>query len=142
MGIRKQEFYEGAAIYTLLRASRELKVSYRAPFFLLSGARSIYLKYSTGKRSPWAFTFAASEQAVLAIEAKNRLVGLGLVCGAEGIVSMPFSDYQLIAVQRQSSLRVACSRSHGSHFSVVGPDGVLPRKIPSSDWTNLLRGEL
>lgn len=139
MGIRKQEFYEGAAIYSLLRASGQLKIAYRAPFFVLSESRSVYLKYSTAKRSPWAFTFAPGEQATLQAESESHQVAIALICGAEGVVCLPYSDYQLVAAQRFTSVRVACRRLHGRHFTVLGPDGELTRKIPSSDWPNLLR---
>lgn len=55
MGIQKQEFYEGAAMHRLVRASAGVRISYLAPFFILDDRLQIHLKYSARARSPWGF---------------------------------------------------------------------------------------
>jgi hypothetical protein len=52
VAIRKQEFYEGAALHLLARTGGITSVRYEAPFFLVNQL-SVLLKYSTRARSPW-----------------------------------------------------------------------------------------
>jgi hypothetical protein len=56
MGIKKQEFYEGAALHILAQAGTIRSITYAAPFFTLNEELLVLLKYSTKGRSPWAFT--------------------------------------------------------------------------------------
>lgn len=65
MAIKKQEFYEGAALHLLVRSGGIMSIRYEAPFFLLNDNVLIYLKYSTKGRSPWGFTFTTDEQIAL-----------------------------------------------------------------------------
>jgi site-specific DNA-cytosine methylase len=55
--IRKQEFYEGAALHLAARTGRVRSLRYEQPFFRFNETLAVMLKYSTGVRSPWAFTF-------------------------------------------------------------------------------------
>jgi hypothetical protein len=137
MGIQKQEFYEGAALHALLRSGMGVHVSYQPPFFLIDGIL-IHLKYSTGIRSPWGFTFTAGEQQLLHGKARELPVTIGLICGSDGIAALPFASYASIAAIRGLALRISCSRQHRGHFTISGPDGTLARKVPPSDWDNLL----
>jgi hypothetical protein len=51
MAIRKQEFYEGAALHILARAGSITSVQYLPPLFVLNGKLLVLLKYSTKGRS-------------------------------------------------------------------------------------------
>jgi len=55
LAIKKQEFYEGAALHLLARSGRLSSVRYAAPFFLLNNELTVLLKYSTKGRSPWVY---------------------------------------------------------------------------------------
>jgi hypothetical protein len=88
MAIKKQEFYEGAALYLLARTGGIGGIRYEAPFFLLNDDLWVYLKYSTKNRSPWGFTFTTDEQVVLQRNGTEFKVVIGLVCGADGTVSI------------------------------------------------------
>jgi hypothetical protein len=55
MAIKKQEFYEGAALYLLARSGLVTGIRVEPPFFVLNNSVSVLLKYTTGKRSPWGF---------------------------------------------------------------------------------------
>lgn len=138
MAIKKQEFYEGAALHTLLRAREPNTIRYESPFFLLNDKFRVYLKYSTRVRSPWGFTFAADEQVLLHNLEYGAETIVGLICGGDGIAAISSSDYRSIAAPRQSAIHVACYRRHGEHYEVNGPDGSLPRKIAPSVWQRLL----
>ena len=52
MGIKKQEFHEGAALHLLTRSGEITSLKYGPPFFLVNNNLLIHLKYSTRGRSP------------------------------------------------------------------------------------------
>jgi hypothetical protein len=138
MGILKQEFYEGAALHQIVRYCDGVRITYAAPFFVLNDQVRLHLKYSTGVRSPWGFTFPPDEQSLLYERADNQPLVMGLICAADGIVALPFEHYVKIASKRTTAVRVSCCRRHREHFEISGPDGKLPGKIPSSNWQRLL----
>jgi len=75
MAIKKQEFYEGAALHLLARAGKISSLLYEAPFFYFNGHLTVLLKYSTRVRGPWGFTFNPDEQLRLQTAAsKSRTV--------------------------------------------------------------------
>lgn len=137
MGIRKQEFYEGAAIHMLVPSSNDVRLRYEPPFFVVNNRIRLYLKYSTGVRSPWGFTFAAEEQVLLHNVDYGKETLVGLICGGDGVAAITCIDYRGIAQPRRAAIRVSCHRKHGEHYEVKGPDGVLDRKVPPSAWRRL-----
>lgn len=88
MGILKQEFYEGAALHQIVRYCDGVRITYAAPFFVLNDQVRLHLKYSTGVRSPWGFTFPPDEQSLLYERADNQPLVMGLICAADGIVAL------------------------------------------------------
>jgi hypothetical protein len=138
MSIQKQEFYEGAALHQLIRGSSGASVAYAPPLFIFDERLQVHLKYSTAKRSPWNFTFVPDEQVLLHARAEIIPLVIGLICGADGIAALPYSDYVCIASMRDAALRVSCRRNHRERFEISGPDGTLPGKVAPADWSNLL----
>lgn len=138
MAIKKQEFYEGAALYLLARSSGIASFRYESPFFLLNDRLWVYLKYSTKGRSPWGFTFMPDEQVLLQARASEADVIIGLICGADGVAALKFDAYCGVAAQRKSAIHIACYRAHGEHYEVKGPDGTLDGKIAPSNWQRIL----
>ena len=138
MAIKKQEFYEGAALHLLARTSGIASVRYEAPFFLLNDYLLVYLKYSTRGRSPWGFTFMPEEQVLLQLKASTFNVLIGLICGADGVAALRFDAYRSVAAVRNSAVHVSCYRQHGEHYEINGPDGRLDEKIPPSNWRKIL----
>lgn len=138
MGIKKQEFYEGAALHLLARTGAIKTLGYDAPFFLLNGSLLIYLKYSARSRSPWGFTFMPDEQALLNTKVSKSKVVIGLICGADGVAALSHDAYFSVAALRKSAVHVACYRRHGEHYEVNGPDGTLDKKIAPSNWRRIL----
>jgi hypothetical protein len=138
MGIKKQEFYEGAALHRLARSGRIASVRYEAPFFHFNGDLRVLLKYSTRSRSPWGFTFTADEQLELELASSASQVIIGLVCGVDGIAAFHYDAYLRIAPIRRAAIHISCYRRHGEHYEVNGPDGTLARKVPPSDWRRIL----
>lgn len=138
MAIKKQEFYEGAALHLLARAGRITSVAYKAPFFLLNDRLLIHLKYCTRKRSPWGFTFTPEEQVLLEKSASELEIVIALICGADGVAAFSYDDYLQVASPRKSAVHIACYRQHREHYEVNGPDGKLQGKISPSNWQKIL----
>lgn len=138
MAIKKQEFYEGAALHLLARSGGIASLRYESPFFLLNDRLWVYLKYSTKGRSPWGFTFMPDEQALLRIRASEAEVVIGLICGADGVAAFNYDEYRSVAALRKSAIRIACFRTHGKHYAIKGPDGTLDGKVAPSNWQRIL----
>jgi hypothetical protein len=142
MTIKKQEFYEGAALHVLARGGKITNIQYETPFFRLNNDLLVYLKYCTKSRSPWGFTFTAAEQSLLHSRSGGRRVVIGLICGADGVAAFTYDAYLTLAAPRNSSVHIACYRQHGKHYQVNGPDGRLVAKIPPSNWERILMHEV
>jgi hypothetical protein len=138
MGIKKQEFYEGAALHLLARAGGIDSIRYEAPFFLLNDHMLVLLKYSTKGRSPWGFTFTRDEQSILQKKSSQFSVVIGLVCGADGVVALTYDTLLSIAAPRESAVHIACYRQYSEHYEVNGPDGTAGRKVAPSNWLKIL----
>jgi hypothetical protein len=138
MAIKKQEFYEGAALHLLARTGGITSIRYEAPFFLLNDFLLVYLKYSTRGRSPWGFTFTTDEQVALESRASQLKIVIGLVCGADGVMAFTYDAYRSVAALRDSAVHIACYRQHGEHYEVNGPDGRLDGKVAPSNWLRIL----
>jgi hypothetical protein len=141
VAIKKQEFYEGAALHQLACNGHIRDIGYEAPFFLLNRRWLLLLKYCTKTRSPWSFTFSPSEHARLQKKAIESEVVIGLICGSDGVAALNYDSYSTIAGPCGSAIRIACSRRHGQHYAVNGPDGTLDEKIPPSRWKGLISFE-
>jgi hypothetical protein len=141
MALRKQEFYEGAALHALVRTGLITGIRPVQPFLLLNERVSVLLKYSTRGRSPWGFTFAADEQQVLRLQAAQQRLIIGLICGSDGVAAFDYDAYSAVAPIKDASIHIACYRDHGEHYEVRGPDGALPRKVAPSAWTRILEPE-
>jgi hypothetical protein len=138
VAIKKQEFYEGAALYLLARTGAIAGIRYESPFFVLNNELAVYFKYSTKGRSPWGFTFTADEQTLMQRRAAKLNTVIGLVCGADGVAAFTYDAYRSVASIRRSAIHIACYRKHGEHYEVNGPDGRLDRKIAPSNWQRIL----
>lgn len=138
MAIKKQEFYEGAALHQLVRTSGIKSIQYDAPFFVLDSHLLVYLKHNAKGRSPWGFTFTAAEQMLLQNRASESKTIIGLICGADGVAAIAYDDYRRIAIPKKSTIHIACYRRHGEHYEVGGPDGKLGEKVAPSNWRRIL----
>jgi hypothetical protein len=140
MAIRKQEFYEGAALHLLARSGRITSIRYEPPLFVVNNRLLVLLKYSTRGRSPWGFTFSADEQTLLCSKASESTVVIALICGSDGVAAVTYEAYSRVAARRRSAIHLACYRNHGAHYEVNGPDGTLERKVAPSHWQRILEG--
>lgn len=138
MGIKKQEFYEGAAIHVLARSGAIKSLRYEPPLFIVNDRLLVLLKYSTRNRSPWGFTFRPDEQDLLQQRTRELDTRIGLICGSDGIAAFTYDQYLSVAAPRPSPVHIACYRDHGEHYEVKGPDGKLKGKVAPSNWQRIL----
>jgi hypothetical protein len=138
MTIRKQEFYEGAALHILARTGQVAGIRYDPPFFFFNDRFRVLVKYSTKGRSPWGFTFTADEQTLLRKRSSGFDTSVALICGADGVAAFSYELYATVAAYRESAIHISCYRQHGEHYEINGPDGTLSRKVPPSNWQRLL----
>src|SRR5690349_15681151 len=108
MAIKKQEFYEGAALHLLARSGEITGLRYEAPFFVLNNRILAHLKYSTRGRSPWGFTFTPDEQVLLCSRSARSSIVIALICGSDGVAALSYDSYRTIAAPRKSSVHIAC----------------------------------
>ena len=120
------------------RTGRVRSLRYEQPFFLFNDTLAVMLKYSTGIRSPWAFTFTPEEQEQLQKSASGYQTAIGLICGADGVAALTYESFLAVAAPREAALHLACFRRHGEHYELSGPDGKLKRKIAPSNWQKIL----
>ena len=138
MALKKQEFYEGAALHVLARTGLVEQVTYVPPFFVFNRTTRVMLKYSTKLRSPWAFSFTVEEQSLLR-EASNSLrTVIGLVCGDDGIAAFTQEDLTTLTGGQTRTAHVSCYRKHRGHYEINGPTGTLARKVAPADWLRIL----
>src|SRR5688500_7514746 len=104
MAIKKQEYYEGAALHQLARRGQITAIRYTPPFFLINKDLAVLLKHSTKGRSSWGFTFMPDEQLLLHTQSTSSRLIIGLICGADGVVAIPYDSYRAVAALRNSSL--------------------------------------
>ena len=138
MAIKKQEFYEGAALHILMRVSGCLNIQYQVPFFVLNNQVAVLLKYSTKNRSPWGFTFSSDERGSLEAKACASDTVIGLVCGSDGVAVVTYEAYKSIIGAKSGAVHVACYRRYGEHYEVRGPACTLKKKISPSSWLRIL----
>lgn len=138
MALKKQEFYEGAALHVIAKSGRVKSIRYEAPFFVLNGKFAVMLKYSTRNRSPWGFSFSADEQEALVVAASKMSTIVGLICGSDGVAAFAHRDFLDVAPITPAAVHVACYRDHGEYYQVNGPVGALSRRVAPSSWSKLL----
>ena len=138
MAIKKQEFYEGAALHLLIRGGGVTKIVYKAPLFEVNDRLLILLKYTTKGRSPWGFTFMPDEQILLHTMERSRPLVIGLICAFDGVAVITEGDFRSLASPTNWSVHISCYREHRGHYEINGPIGTLPRKVPPIDWQRLL----
>ena len=125
-------------MHLLSRTGRITGVRYEPPVFEFNGNVLVLLKYSTKARSPWPFSFVPDELSLLQSVPPPKRVIVGLVCGADGVVAVPYDALRSVAGVGTSAIHIACRRNHAEHYLVSGPEGDLPRKIAPSAWQHIL----
>lgn len=64
---------------------------------------------------------------------------IGLICGSDGVATLPYEKYQQAAVLSDIAVWVSCARLHREHFEISGPDAMVAGKVSPSDWPRLTK---
>ncbi len=138
MAIRKLEYYEGAALFRLIRSLGEVRIRSDDGAMVIEEQIRVYFKYSTRTRTPWSFTFSGAERHAFAVHSAKMPVLIGLVCGSDGIAALEYSDLLEIAGDGELRAGISCSRRYDEHYTISGPVRELGRKIAPSAWNKIL----
>jgi hypothetical protein len=138
MAIRKLEYYEGAALYRLIRSLGEVRVRVDDGSVVLDDQVRVFLKYCTRTRSPWSFTFSGAERRALGKHSATIRVLIGLVCGSDGVAALEYADLFDVAGDGENQIAVSCCRGYDEYYTISGPVKELARKIAPAAWNRVL----
>lgn len=139
--IKEYEFYHGVVFTKLIHGIDEVscirsysKTSNAA--YIINNDIGLYIKHSTKRMSPWGFSFLKAHQDELLEMTQNlKAVFVILVCGDDGIVTLPFNDLKQILDDEHGDIEwISASRTPRKEYTVKGSDGSLGRKVGKSDF--------
>jgi hypothetical protein len=139
--IKEYEFYHGVVFTKLIHGIDEVsciraysKISNAA--YVLNNDIGLYIKHSTKRMSPWSFSFLKAHQDEILEMAQNlKEVFLILVCGEDGMVTLPFKDLKQILDDEHNDIEwISASRKPRKEYTIKGSDGSLGRKVGKSDF--------
>lgn len=138
--IKEFEFYHGVVFTKLIHGIDEVscvktyKTSNAA--YVVNNEIGIYIKHSTKRMTPWGFSFLKTHQdELLEMTQSLKEVFLILVCGEDGIVTLPFKDLKQILDDEHNDIEwISASRTPRKEYTVKGSDGSLGRKVGKSDF--------
>jgi hypothetical protein len=108
--------------------------------FLVNNIVYFELKHCTSGKSRWSFSVTTKDLERMSRYSQQAYpVFLGLVCGGDGVCTLPLSD--ILSVTGPHGGWVAAVRPYGKSYAVSGSAGRLTRKVPRSDWPRLLLEE-
>lgn len=140
--IREHELYHGATLLKLLSSgtqSIEIKpfsASATKSAYVINGKIGLYLKHSSLRMSPWAFTFQPAHQAEL-VEMEEALdeVFLLLICERDGVAVLTSDDIKMVLnIGHKATQWVSVKRGKREQYQVKGSNGLLPFKVADSDY--------
>lgn len=135
--IEKLEFYHGAALVRLIEDPRCETIGKHEYGYRVNGQRLVAIKYSTKAHSPWAFTF--SQDDIVRLQAAEEEFGdclLALVCGGDGICTLPWSIVTQLLGNAPGG--ISAKRGFAGCYSVSGSAGDLKGKVPMNRWPSIV----
>src|SRR5688572_7677484 len=109
--IRDVEFFHGAALARLVRSGQRVTIvqshGWSGASYLVNDRCGLYLKHSSSRMSPWAFTFHRDHQHE--IDEMHRLIGyivIGLVCNDDGVVGLNYTEFRSVLAANQGAVEV------------------------------------
>jgi len=91
--------------------------------YAINDDRIIFVKYATSRMSPWRFGFSAEQRNELdALYAEFPPTWIVLVCGGEGVLTIPWSDVLagLLKENDEGAFSLQASRKRGQKFRLSG----------------------
>lgn len=135
--IDEHEKFQGVVLRQIIAAAegpvvvRPFRIQGRINSFILNDAVGVFIKHSTKRMSPWAFTFHADQISDLRdLEADVPVAYLSFVCGSDGVVTIGVVDFYEISgsdVGEQAWVRI--TRPRRSMYGISGNRAELLRKV-------------
>jgi len=140
--IREHELYHGAALLKLLSSGalpievRPFSTSGSKSSYLINGKIGVYIKHSSIRMSPWAFTFQpAHQEELVEMEAALKNIFLLLVCERDGVAVLTGSEIRTVLNMGQRATQwISVKRGKRQQYQVKGSKGLLAFKVADSDY--------
>ena len=137
--IQEIERYHGVVLARMVRgegAGRRIRShSTVRSAYVIDERLGLYVKYSTSRLSPWAFTFSRGHRREL-VELSQELsrVCVVLVCGQDGVVALTDSEVVQVLGEAGDDQWMRVDRRRSQMYSVSGSFGRLPLKVADSSF--------
>jgi hypothetical protein len=138
--IKGFEFYHGAAITRLVHSQRPLSIKvfpgHGNASYIVNDRVGLYLKYSSKRLSPWAFSFQKEHQSEIdELKSKCPVVIVGLICHDDGIVGLSYLELKTILDDKHERVEwVSASRKPRGQYAIKGKDGRLLHKVSEGEF--------
>ena len=138
--IKEFEFYHGAAITRLIHSQKPISIrvfpNHGNASYVVNDSVGLYLKYSSNRLSPWAFSFQQTHQVEIDELKKNfPNVIVGLICHEDGIVGLSYDELKTILDHNHENVEwISASRKPRGQYSIKGKDGNLLYKISEGEY--------
>lgn len=107
--------------------------------YVINGV-GLYIKYSSKRMSPWAFTFLREHQSeITEMHKKLNKIIIVLVCGDDGIASLNYSEFRLVLDDNHElAENISVSRPPRGKYRISGRDGKLNKCIGQNEFPGKL----
>lgn len=134
--IREFEYYHGVALRDIVVCCRPKGASIRLAdergrlnSYILDDELGLHIKHSSGRVPPWQFVFSADAlKEVNGLKAEARSVWLAFVCGEDGVVFLPESDFFEVNSGIDSAY-IRIDRDKRTMYRINGSSGPLRKAI-------------
>ena len=140
MAIREIEIFHGIVFFRLANCGVPLSITPFGcgvrGFYLINGSVPLYVKHTSKRLSPWAFSFAHEHQDdFLKVKRDFGVAYVIFVCGHDGVCCMEFDQFKQVLDHVHDEVEwVRISRGKKESYSVKGSDGQFRGKISDSDF--------
>lgn len=145
MPISDSEFYHGAALLRLASLFEEgIKIRRRLDIgqgcYIVDDKIGMYIKYASQRMSPWRFTFQlAHKEALVELKRRYHATFVILVCKDSCLVVLDDTEVLgLLDDPSSSTWWIAVEKRPRSMCTVSGSRGLLPNRVPDSDFTRIV----
>lgn len=140
--IRDHELYHGAALLKLLSSgalpieAKPFSASANNSAYVINEKIGLYIKHSSLRMSPWAFTFQpAHQEELIEMEAALEDVFLLLVCERDGVAVLTGDEIRTVLnIGHKTTQWISVKRGKREQYQIKGSNGVLPFKVADSDY--------
>jgi hypothetical protein len=135
--IREFEYYHGVALRDMVVCGRPDALSIRLAdsrgrlnSYIINDRVGLHIKHRSSRLSPWQFVFGKDTLDELEdLKAESRSAWLGLVCGEDGVLFLPESDFASVNAKKSESAYLRVDRDKRAMYRVTGSSGRLGKAL-------------